>query len=52
MSTWIDQKSNDIKSYDDYDRGVVSWSGGLTIASFTEHGIGLKAFEKFKVCIV
>lgn len=52
MSTWIDKKSNDIKLYDDYDRGVVSWSGTLTIASFTDYGIGLNAFEKFKVCII
>lgn len=49
ISKWIDQKSNDIKSFDDYNRGVISWSGTYTIASFEEFGIGLEAFEQFKV---
>lgn len=52
MSMWIDQQANDIKSYSTHDRGVVSWSGTLTIASLTEYGIGLEAFEKFKVGII
>lgn len=50
ISKWIDQKADDIKSFDDYNRGVISWSGMYTIASFEEFGIGLKAFEQFKVC--
>jgi len=49
MSKWIDQKSNDIKIYDEYNRGVLSWSGTYTIASFDEFGVGLTAFEIFKV---
>ncbi|XP_025422796.1 Fanconi anemia group J protein homolog isoform X2 [Sipha flava] len=48
MSKWIDQKSTEIKSFDDYDRGVISWSGMSTTASFNEFGIGSEAFEKFK----
>lgn len=50
MSKWIDQKSNEIKIYDEYNRGVLSWSGTYTIASFDEFGVGLTAFEIFKVC--
>lgn len=50
LSKWIDEKSSDIKSYDDYNRGVISWSGIYTIASFNDFGIGLTEFENFKVC--
>jgi len=49
MSQWIDQKSGDIRSYDDYNRGVISWSGAYAIASFDNFGIGSTGFEKFKV---
>ncbi|XP_060833332.1 Fanconi anemia group J protein homolog isoform X1 [Rhopalosiphum padi] len=48
LSKWIDEKSNDIKTYDEYNRGVLSWSGTYTIASFDDFGVGLKAFEMFK----
>uniref|UniRef100_A0A2H8TS50 DNA 5'-3' helicase n=1 Tax=Melanaphis sacchari TaxID=742174 RepID=A0A2H8TS50_9HEMI len=48
LSKWIDQKSGDIKNYDDYNRGVLSWSGTYTIASFDDFGVGLTAFEMFK----
>jgi len=50
LSKWIDKKSDEIKSYDDFDRGVVSWSGMYTAASFEDFDIGFKEFEKFKVC--
>lgn len=52
LSKWIDQKANSIKTYDDYNRGVISWSGTYTIASFDENDIGLNEFVKFKVCII
>lgn len=48
MSKWIDEKSKEIKTYDDYNRGVISWTGTYTIASFDDFGIGWTAFEKFK----
>lgn len=50
MSKWIDKKSGEIKSFDDFNRGVISWTGIYTIASFNEFDIGWTAFEKFKVC--
>ncbi|XP_050544911.1 Fanconi anemia group J protein-like isoform X3 [Daktulosphaira vitifoliae] len=49
LSIWIDKKSAEVKSYDDYNRGVISWSGIYTVASFNEFGLGLDTFEKFKV---
>jgi len=52
MSKWIDTKSSEIKSFDDFNRGVISWSGIYTITSFNDFGIGLTDFEKFKVCII
>ncbi|XP_050434380.1 Fanconi anemia group J protein homolog isoform X2 [Adelges cooleyi] len=48
LSVWTDKKSAGIKSYDDYNRGVISWSGVYTVASFNEYGLGLDKFESFK----